>query len=42
MGKYSGKGDKADLVNHGNQLNPKHPEHAHSHEAGSHDADDDE
>ena len=25
MTKYPGKGDKADLDNHANQLNPKHP-----------------
>ena len=24
MAKYAGKGDKADLVNHGNQMNPEH------------------
>ena len=24
MGKYSGTGDKADLVNHTNQMNPEH------------------
>ena len=25
MPKYPGKGDKADLDNHANQLNPEHP-----------------
>ena len=25
MTKYPGKGDKADLDNHANQLNPRHP-----------------
>jgi len=42
MGKYWGKGNRADLNNHANQLNPEHPEHDHSREAGSHNSDDDE
>ena len=44
MGKYSGTGDKADLINHTNQINPDHPEHEHSHESGAlgHDSDDDD
>ncbi len=28
MGKYSGTGDKADLDNHSNQLNPNNEEYA--------------
>lgn len=28
MGKYSGSGDKADLDNHSNQMNPNHEEYA--------------
>ena len=28
MGKYSGKGDKADLDNHSNQLNPNNERYA--------------
>lgn len=28
MGEYSGTGDKADLDNHANQLNPNNPEYA--------------
>ena len=28
MGKYRGKGDKADLDNHSNQMNPNNEEYA--------------
>lgn len=30
MAKYTGKGDKADLDNRSNQLNPSHPEYKRS------------